>query len=313
MPPVSARNLGRAGEDDAGDIGMRRESRTDGAVAGDQMQRGSRDARFVQQTNRFRRNQRRLLGRFCHHGIAGHQRRRHLAGKDRQRKIPRRDCDEYAAAAQLEFIALAGRSRHHLAEKQLAPFGGVVAAEIRGLTDFGKRIIERLSAFALQECDQARAPLLQQIRGALQDFRAASGRRSAPGQKSLARGSDCLAGMLRCWFDDASDRDARIDRADDRPRGPRFGLAVDQRRRRNRPGFRGDGREQRGQGHALAEFDTARILPLWPVELARRGDLRMPGVGGGTDDIGRAAQQRCNGLRIVGGERHERRIGAVLQ
>ena len=58
--------------------------------------------------------------------------------------------------------------------EQLAAFGGVVAAEIGGFAHFRKRIIERLAALALQQCDEMRAPLFQQVRGLLQDFRARS-------------------------------------------------------------------------------------------------------------------------------------------
>ena len=116
-----SRDLGRAGEDDAGDIGMRHQRRADAAVALHQMQRGSGHAGLMQQPHGLARDQRRLFGRFCDHGIAGHQRRRDLAQKDRQRKIPRRDRDEDAAAAQGEHIALAGRPRHRLAvAEQLA-------------------------------------------------------------------------------------------------------------------------------------------------------------------------------------------------
>ena len=112
---IDARDLGRAGEDDAGDVGMRDQRRADPAVALHQMQRGRRHAGLMQQPHGLARDQRRLFGGFCHHGVAGHQRRRDLAQKDRQRKIPRRDRDEDAAAAQAEHVALAGRPRHRLA------------------------------------------------------------------------------------------------------------------------------------------------------------------------------------------------------
>ena len=53
------------------------------------MQRGDRDAGLVQQRNRARGDERRLLGRLGDNGVAGHERRAHLAEKDRERKIPR--------------------------------------------------------------------------------------------------------------------------------------------------------------------------------------------------------------------------------
>ena len=190
-----SRDLGRAGEDDAGHVGMRHQRRADGPVARHQMQRGGGHAGLVQQADGLGRDQRRLLGGLCHHRIAGHQRRRDLAHEDRQRKIPRRYRDEHAAAAQPQAVALAGRPRHRFVRaEQLAAFGGVVAAEIDGLAHFRERVVEGLAALALQQRDEMRRALLQQIGGALQDFRAALCRRPAPGRKSLARGGD----RLRC-------------------------------------------------------------------------------------------------------------------
>ena len=132
MPPVSAisgtigpsfaasarlmvcADFGRAGEDDAGSVGIGDENSTGRAVAGNKMQRGRRNAGLVQQLNRAGGNQRRLLGRLGDNGVAGGKRRCHLAEKDRERKIPRADADKRAAAAIAQHVALAGRSRHLL-------------------------------------------------------------------------------------------------------------------------------------------------------------------------------------------------------
>ena len=152
-----ARHFGRAGEDDAGDVGMRDQRGADLAVALHEMQRGGRHAGFMQQLHGFRRDQRRLLGGLRHHGIAGHQRRRDLAQKNRQRKIPRRDRNEDAAAAQSQHIAFAGRPRHRFAvAEQLSALRGVVAAEVDGLAHLRQRIVQRLAALALQQRDEMR-------------------------------------------------------------------------------------------------------------------------------------------------------------
>ena len=55
---------------------MRDQRRADAAVAGNEMQRGRRNAGLVQQLHRFGGDQRRLLGGLGNDGIAGHQRRR---------------------------------------------------------------------------------------------------------------------------------------------------------------------------------------------------------------------------------------------
>ena len=150
-----SRDFRRAREDDAGDIGMRHQHAADPAVARHQMQRGRRHAGFMQQPDGFSRNQRRLFGRLRNDRVAGHQGCRDLTQKDRQRKIPRRDRDEDATAAQAEHVALARWSRHRLAfAEQLAPLRGIVAAEIHGFADFRDRIIQCLAALALQQRDE---------------------------------------------------------------------------------------------------------------------------------------------------------------
>ena len=59
------------------------------AAAGQQLQHVGRHAGLVQQLRGEEGDDRRLLGRLGEHRIAGGQRRRHLAGEDRQREVPR--------------------------------------------------------------------------------------------------------------------------------------------------------------------------------------------------------------------------------
>ena len=111
---IEARHLGRAGEGDAGDARIGGERGADLAVARHEMQRLDRHAGGVQDAHGLRRDQRRLLGRLGDHGIAGGERGAHLAEEDRERKIPRADADEHAAAAIAKLVDLAGRPRHRL-------------------------------------------------------------------------------------------------------------------------------------------------------------------------------------------------------
>ena len=192
------RDFGRAGEDHAGDVGMRHQRGADPSVACHQMQRRHRHAGFMQQPHGLCGNQRRLFGWFCNDRVAGHQCCRDLPQKNRQRKIPRRDRDEDATAAQAKYIALAGRPRHRLAfSEQFASLGGVVAAKIHGLADFRNRVVKRLAALALQQCDEMRRALFQQIGGLFQCGCARAGRRSAPVLETIARGRDR---RIRCCF-----------------------------------------------------------------------------------------------------------------
>ena len=57
--------------------------------------------------------------------------RRDLTEEDHQRKIPGRNRDHDPAAAQAQFVALAGRAGHHFTRaEQFASLGSVVAAEV---------------------------------------------------------------------------------------------------------------------------------------------------------------------------------------
>ena len=55
-----------------------------------------------------------------------------------------------------------------------AALRGVVAAEIDGLADFRKRVVQRLAALALQQRDEMRRALFQQVGGLFQDVARAS-------------------------------------------------------------------------------------------------------------------------------------------
>ena len=67
------------------------------AVAGQKLERGRRHAGLVQQVDGERGDQRRLFGRLGENGIASGERRRDLAGEDRERKVPGADAGEGAA------------------------------------------------------------------------------------------------------------------------------------------------------------------------------------------------------------------------
>src|SRR5207248_7627753 len=143
---------------------------------------------LMQQADRFRRYQGRLLGRLRDNAVAGDQRCAHLAQEDRERKIPRRDRDEHAASAQAQHIALAGWTGHRFAlVKQPAAFARVIAAEIGGLAHLGERIVECLAALALQECDEMRFSLFQEVCGFLEAGGPPTCRRCAPVFKSRRR------------------------------------------------------------------------------------------------------------------------------
>ena len=63
------------------------------ADAGQEREHAGRQARLEEDLDQPRRDARRLLRRLEHDGVAGHERRRHHAGRDREREVPRRDDD----------------------------------------------------------------------------------------------------------------------------------------------------------------------------------------------------------------------------
>src|SRR5262245_63684875 len=93
-------------------------------------------------------DERRLLGGFRDHGVAGDKRGAHLTEEDRERKIPRADAHKDATPAIAERVALAGRPRHRLRAERAARLDRVIAAEIDRLADFRKAIVNRLAALA---------------------------------------------------------------------------------------------------------------------------------------------------------------------
>ena len=77
------------------------------AVAGQHLHDLARDARCVHESDRPRRDERRLLGRLGDDRIAGRQRGEDLPGEDRQREVPRRDARDDASWSSLPASALA--------------------------------------------------------------------------------------------------------------------------------------------------------------------------------------------------------------
>src|SRR5438094_41913 len=102
-------------------------------------------------------DERRLLGGLRDHRVAGKERRADLAEKDRERKVPRTDADENAAAAVAQRIAFTRGTRQGLGRERVARLQRIVAAEIDRLAHLAERIVEGLTALALQQRDQSPA------------------------------------------------------------------------------------------------------------------------------------------------------------
>ena len=119
------------------------------AAAGDKVQHIARHAGLVQQLDREEARDRRLLGRLGDHRIAGGERGGDLAGKDRDRKIPRRYAGERSASAQRQGILFARRALQPDGAREQPPcLGRVVAQEVDSLAHVGLRRFECLAGLA---------------------------------------------------------------------------------------------------------------------------------------------------------------------
>ena len=183
-------NFRRPGEDDAGHAAVGHQHGADFSVARHEMQRARRYACRMHQLHRLTGNERCLLGGLGNDAVAGCERAGDLAGKNRQREIPRADANEDATAAISQLIALTGRARQELWHQCAASLAGVVAAIIRRLAHFRNAIVERLAAFDLQQRDQPAAVLLDEIAGAFKRRRTIRDRPFAPRRKCDQRRSE---------------------------------------------------------------------------------------------------------------------------
>ena len=162
--------VGAAGEHHAVDprvFHQRRAHRL--ALARQEMQHIGRHAGLMQQPDRPRRDQRRLLGGLGHHRVAGRQRAGDLAGENGERKVPRRDRREHAAAMQAERVLFPGRSSEQARGSEFqARLSGGIAEMIHRLAQIGLGIGERLARFPHHQRHQRGPVGLEQIRGAVE-------------------------------------------------------------------------------------------------------------------------------------------------
>ena len=293
-----AAGFGRAGEGDTGDARIGDEARTDRAVAGNEMQRARRHAGIVQQRNGKRGDQRCLLGRLGDDRIAGDQRGGHLAEEYREREIPRADADEDAAAAIAQLVALAGRARQRLWRKRGPRLRGVIAAIIDRLAQLGKRIVQRLAAFALQQRDQPAAVDLEPIGGAFEHSGALIDRRCRPGREPRrsrrhGRNDDGVIGLADDTYR------LSVDRRNHETLASRQRDAVDQRRGAIRRADAGANlTEQCVEARAIAELDARRAAPFRQINVARQRDLAVARRLRAGDPALRPAQNIARSARL---------------
>ena len=317
------RRLGRAGEGDAGDarIGDQRARRPRRRrPAADAARRRARRPACSSRTA-ARGDQRRLLGRLGDHGVAGGQRRRDLAGEDRQREVPRADAGEDAAPVQRELVALAGRAGQRQRPAEVgARARRVVAQEIDRLAHLGdarRRCV--LPASRTQSAISSAPVRSKQIGGALQaSRRVARRRRRVPAGCARARRRQAPASTSSgVGLDDTCRRPRRRSAGIEHRRGRAVALlpAADQRRAATVAGGRAPSARASARSAArVGEVDAARSCAA-PAPNRSRGS-GMRGCGFGCSASHRAtgsATISSTGSFVVDDAVDEGGVGAVLQ
>ena len=143
-----APDIGRSGERDLVDIGMRRQ-RGAGHFAdpGQDIDHARRKARRIDQFTKTQCAQRGFLGGFEHHGTARRQRRGQFHHRHDQREIPRDDLrhhpDRFAHGERLVFAGIADRGADAV---QLGRPAGEIAQQFRGHRQIDRaRVVQRFA------------------------------------------------------------------------------------------------------------------------------------------------------------------------
>ena len=175
------------GEGDAGDARIGNERRPDRfAVADHAAQDVGRDARGMQDLDGTKPDARCLLGRLGDDAVSRRQRRRDLAGEDREGEVPGRDAGKHAASVQAQLVSLTRRTRQELSRREmLACLQRVVAAEIRRLAYLRNGVGVGTAAFANDQRHQLLDALFHRCCGALE--RRCADRRQGHGSRNRTR------------------------------------------------------------------------------------------------------------------------------
>ena len=148
----------------------------------------------MQRAHGFGGDERRLFGRLGDDGIAGRERRGHLAREDRERKVPGTDADDEAER---------GRGAGKQGARRLVR---VIAQEVGRLAHFRDRVGVRLAGFAHDEPNEQIVPRFKDVGGAAQEARALRGRdRGESGRCTIAnveRGGDFVSARMPSEADD---------------------------------------------------------------------------------------------------------------
>ena len=276
-----AADLGRAGEADAGDARDRRPARrrpcrrrAPGASAFGGMPAACR-----------MRTASAAISGVCSAGlattrVAGGKRGGHLAEEDRERKIPRADADEHAAAAIAQLVALAGRARHRLRERACAAPRAHSSGRNRPPRELPRAHRRASCRPPLAAARSAGRAALPEDRSRARARRRASRPASPPSRRSPPPPPPWRPSR---WRASASrTRPIAVPSIGEQHGALAAGAAVPSISGAASVGRRGvaDFGEQAAEARAVAELDAARnCARSGAIEIARQRDIRMARAG----------------------------------
>ncbi len=271
-----ARHLGRSREGNAGDARIGDQRRAHLAVARNQMQCTRRHARLVQNAHGLGGDQRGLLGRLRHHGIAASPARRSPAREDRQREIPRADADEDAAAA-----LAAARWTRRSDRAARAPSTRAVPARHNSGRNRRPRAHSASASSRVLPPSACSSPMsLPRRASSRSPARSSAAARVSTGSAAHAAKPACAAAMAAAATASLpsrtrADRFPSIGELTGRSLPARGSPLDDQRPQPTGIPAAADVGQQRRQARAIAELHAGRIAPRRSVEVARQRDARI--------------------------------------
>ncbi len=279
------------------------------------MQNVAWDPGCVEDANGLGGDQRRLLGGLGDDRVAGDERRRHLAGENGEREVPRADAGENPAATQRHRANAVAADRERQRPPQVgARPGRIVAAEIDRLAHLGDGIGDGLAGLDDAHRHQRRHLLLEPVGGAIEACGALLDRRRRPPRRR-ARG-DCQrpGDVIRRRLGDMAHGSRRV-------RGRNHGAAAggvlppaDHRRGRPWPaGGSGHFRAQSRKPRPVGEIDAGGVEPLRQKHRPRLGNARMRHVRETAHPGRRIGDDLVDGQPVVLNPVDEGAVGAVFE
>jgi ParB family chromosome partitioning protein len=203
-----------------------------------------REAGLVEQVAQVQRRQRRLLGRFQDHRVAGGQCRRQLHHRHEQREVPRHDLADDADRLAQRVGQERPAHRHRLAA-QLGRPAGVVAQRLHGQRQVHLAgVAKRLAGVVGLERGERGGVLLDEVGEAVQQALAIRGPHAGPGVRLEGRagGLDGLVDVRRRALGHRAQGLAggRVDVVEAGAIGSVLVVAVDEQARRRAELFEGN-------------------------------------------------------------------------